>query len=254
MPSSQQALEAVVLSFTDVGEEDRIVTFLTRERGLLRAAASGARSLKKGRAASLDLFAVTMVDVRAPGRSRKLSRVRSSSVLEANLPIREDYRLLCAASYIAELLIRSAQENDPAEGVYSLMLYCLRALQGRVDPHRILLIFELRLLGEMGWVPELESCLICGKDVGAGAFFSPRDGGVVHGKCTTMNSLSVVSAGDLASLRFIAGKPLGSMGKLGLTDRKARELFYTVHSFTTHHLGFEPRTLATVRNLSSDRG
>lgn len=252
MPSSQQALEAVVLSFTDVGEEDRIVTFLTRERGLLRAAASGARSLKKGRAASLDLFTVTKVDIRAPGRSRMLSRIRSASVLDANLPIRENYRTLYAASYIAELVIRSAQENDPIESVYSLLLYCLKAMQGCSDPFRILLVFELRLLSEMGWVPELERCLVCGKSVGTSALFSPVDGGVVHGECTNRSSLGAVSAGDLASLKFIAGKPLRSQGKLGIVDRKARELFYTVHSFTTHHLGFEPRTMAMLKTLPTD--
>ena len=62
--------EAVVLAVTDVGEEDRILTFLTPDMGLLSAAATSARNLKKGRAAPLDLFVRTRLTVNVPRKEK----------------------------------------------------------------------------------------------------------------------------------------------------------------------------------------
>ncbi len=242
-------VEALVLSLSDVGEEDRIVTFLTREHGLLRAAAGGARSLKKGRTAPIDLFVRTRIQVAYREQPGRLSRIRAAEVIEPYLLIRESYSDLCAASYMSELIIRSVQESDPVPGVYELMMNSLKLLKGEGDVFRTILIFELRLLKEMGWDPELEKCLKCGDVIKGKAVFSPREGGVLHVKCTGQGSQPQISAGDLAFLRFITNRSLHSLGNLKLNEAKSSQLFRIVHPFTTHHLGFEPRAIKVLNSL-----
>ncbi len=249
MSSSHQMLDALVLSLSDVGEEDRIVTFLTREHGLLRAAAAGARSLKKGRTAPMDLFVRIRVQVVYREKPGRLSRIRAAEIIEPYLLIRESYSDLCAASYMSELVIRSVQESDPVPAVYELMMNSLKLLKGEGNVFRTVLIFELRLLKEMGWDPELERCLKCGDVITGKAIFNPREGGVLHVKCTGQGSQPQISAGDLASLRFITNRSLPSLGNLKLEEAKALQLFRTVHPFTTHHLGFEPRTIKVLKSL-----
>ena len=242
-------VDALVLSLADVGEEDRIVTFLTREHGLLRAAAAGARSLKKGRTAPIDLFVRARIQVAHLEKPGRLARVRSAEIIEPYLFIRENYSNLCAASYMSELVIRSVQENDPVPGVYKLMINSLKLLAGEGNVFKTILIFELRHLKEMGWNPELEKCLKCGDIIKGKAFFSPREGGVIHAGCTDRDSLVQTSAGDLASLRFITNRSLSSLRNLKLKEAKASQLFRTVHPFTTHHLGFEPRAIKVFKSL-----
>ena len=85
--------EAVVLAATEVGEEDSILTFLTPEMGLLKAAATSARNLKKGRTAPLDLFVWTSLAVRVPGKDGKLKRIVSAEMIDPFLGIRADYMM-----------------------------------------------------------------------------------------------------------------------------------------------------------------
>jgi DNA repair protein RecO (recombination protein O) len=249
MSSSQQTLDALVLSLADIGEEDRIVTLLTREHGLLRAAAAGARSLKKGRTAPIDLFVRTRIQVAYRGKQGRLARIRSAEVVEPYLFIRENYNSLCAASYMSELVIRSVQENDPVPGVYELMMNSLKLLKGEGSVFKTILAFELRLLKEMGWNPELEKCLKCGDIIKGNSVFNPREGGVLHVKCAGQGSLPQTNAGDLASLKFITNRSFPLLSNLKLKESKASQLFRIVHPFTTHHLGFEPRAIKVLKNL-----
>jgi DNA repair protein RecO (recombination protein O) len=239
--------DAVVLSSTDVGEEDRILTFVTREQGLLRAAASSARSLKKGRTAPLDLFVRSRLDITAqdnkPGR---LKRIRSADVLETFLGIRSDYIKLCAASYVSELVSRCVQEDDPAPEIFELILVILAMLEKGEGIYRALVIFESRLLKELGMTPDTETCRKCGTGLGKEIVIDPRGGGFSHAVCRPGNSEALLSPGDLSILRFIMSKDLQSMSRLAVGEERARHLFRQVNRFSVHHLGFTPRTSGTL--------
>ena len=149
--------DAVVLSETDVGEEDRILTFLTREHGLLRAAASSARNLRKGRTAALDLFVINTLSVSSPGRSGKLKRIKSADAVETFPGIRSDYSKLCVASYIGELVSRCVPEDDPAREIFELVLVVFGMLEKDEGFYRTLVIFVGRFLKELGMAPDTAS-------------------------------------------------------------------------------------------------
>lgn len=55
MPSSQK-VSALVFSRKNIGEADRLVTFFTREQGLVRAVAKGVRKIPSSRGGHLELF------------------------------------------------------------------------------------------------------------------------------------------------------------------------------------------------------
>jgi DNA repair protein RecO (recombination protein O) len=238
--------DALVLSFTDVGEADRIVSFLSREHGLLRAGVSGARGLGKGRAAAFDLFALVRVVLHVSSKPGRLARIRGASVLDPHLELRNDYPRLCAASYIAETVARSAQEGDPAPAVTDLVLLCLERLSRGKPPAGILLLFEARFLKEMGWVPQLNHCLSCGKEIGPQIVFSAALGGVVHPSCPGGRGEPRLTPADLGALRFLTGKTLRGAANLSLDEEQAADLFRLLHPFTRHHSGFEPRAAKSL--------
>jgi len=57
----QQVTEAIILSRTDFGEADRILTLLTPEHGKLRLVARGVRRIKSKLAGGIELFSVSHV-------------------------------------------------------------------------------------------------------------------------------------------------------------------------------------------------
>jgi DNA repair protein RecO (recombination protein O) len=240
--------EAIVLYATDVGEEDRILTFLSPDRGTIRAAASAARNLKKGRSAPLDLFVRTELHLYASRKEGKLKRVRTADVLEPFLAIRSDYQRLCAASYMGQTTAHCVQEDDPAPGIYELLLACLRGLDEGTDPYRILLLFEVRLLGELGLMPELDNCLGCLDKIEKDAVLDSRQGGVIHRHCCDMERGPRLAAGDLAALRFLSTRDLDRTVKLTVRNEDAKRIFEILHRFAVHHLGYESKALKMLKS------
>jgi DNA repair protein RecO (recombination protein O) len=238
--------EAVILASTDVGEEDRILTFLTPDMGLVRAAATSARNLKKGRAASLDLFTRTRLTISIPLKEGRLKRIGTADIISAFMGIRSDYGRLCAASYIGQTIAHCIQEEDPSPGTWELVLYCFSRLDGGAEPFNVMLPFEVRVLKELGILPELFQCLVCSTEVVGEVCMDPRGGGVVHRHCSSVEYGQVLSAGDLAVLRYISGKGLAGVDKLQVPEDEAKRLFHIVHSFSVHHLGYEAKALGML--------
>ena len=239
--------DAVVLAATDVGEEDRILTFLTPEIGLLNAAATSARNLKKGRAAPLDLFVQTRLLVNIPGKEGKLKRVGSAEVIDPFLGIRADYGRLCAASYMGQTAAHCIQEDDPSSGTYDLILYCLRRLDTAAAPFGVMLLFEVKLLGEMGILPELTHCIKCMEEVSGEAYLDAGGGGILHRQCSAREYKGILSGGDLAVLRYLSERSLSAVSRLSVKEEDAMRIFDILHPFSAHHLGYESKALKMIQ-------
>ena len=239
--------EAIVLAVTDVGEEDRILTFLTHNAGLLRAAATAARNLKKGRAAPLDLFVQTSLTLNVPVKEGKLKRVTGTEMIDPFLNIRTDYQRFCAASYMGQTLAHCIQEDDPSPGVYDLFLYCLRRLDSGSFPYLVMLIFEVKFLREMGMLPEMNCCIKCTKEVSGEARLDSGGGGVLHRQCSAVEHEGILSGGDLAVLRYVTERSLASLSRLQVREEDAQRIFELLHTFSVHHLGYESKALGMMR-------
>jgi len=238
--------EAIVLSSVDVGEEDRILTLLTKDHGLWRAAASSAGNLKKGKTASLDLFVRSHLEVGIPRDPSRLKRVRSSEVLETFLGIRSDYLRLCAASYVGEIVSRCVQEDDPAREIFGLLRVILGMLEKGAGIYRSLFFFESRLLRELGLAPDTAACRECGKTLEGNVVIDPPRGGFVHQRCRAGEGETPLSQGDLNLLRFVLEKRPGILSILAVDEERAKRIFGELQRFSVHHLGFSPRTAANL--------
>ena len=65
MPSSQRVY-ALVLFRKNIGESDRLVTFLTKEHGIIRAIAKGVRKIPSSRGGHVEPFTLVHVVQHAP--------------------------------------------------------------------------------------------------------------------------------------------------------------------------------------------
>ena len=240
--------EAVVLAATDVGEEDRILTFLTPDMGLLKAAATSARNLQKGRTAPLDLFVQASLSISVPGREGKLKRIGSANMVDPFLGIRGDYGRLCAASYIGQTVAHCVQEDDPSSGTWDLVLYCLRRLDAEAAVYGVMLLFEVKLLREMGILPDFSRCIKCLQEVTREACLDAGGGGILHKSCAAREYEEILTAGDLAVLRYFALRDLDAASKLSVKDGDAKRIFEILHPFAVHHLGYEAKALRMMRS------
>src|SRR5262247_3146099 len=118
--------DALILRTYKLGESDRIVVFLTRDRGKKRGVARNARQSRRRFGGALEPMTV--------GRVGYVERERRELVrLEYVEPVRSPFsahtiEALGYVSYFAELIDEWAQDNDPNEPLFRLGASVIDAL------------------------------------------------------------------------------------------------------------------------------
>ncbi|MBN1667202.1 MAG: DNA repair protein RecO, partial [Anaerolineales bacterium] len=183
MVSKERSLraEAVVLRHSDWGETDRILTLFTRELGKVRAIAKGIRKPRSRKAGHLEPFTRSNLLL---ARGRDLFIITQAEAIEAYLPVKEDLILLGYAAYVVELLDRFTYEEGEHPVLYRLLVNSLKRLARGDDPDLVVHYYELRLLDQVGFRPNLFHCSNCENEISAqDQFFSAERGGVLCPQC-----------------------------------------------------------------------
>ncbi len=164
--------DGLVIREHHTGESDRIITVLTRNEGLVRAFATGARKLIGKSASSTGLLCFSDF-VFSP--SRDSFRVSESSPKEVFFGLRENLEKLSLAQYFCELCGVLCPFDEPAEQQLRLALNCLKFLEeGKLPADQIKAIFEMQLLCQSGYRPDLSGCALCHE--GENLFFDLYEG------------------------------------------------------------------------------
>ncbi|MEW6497766.1 MAG: DNA repair protein RecO [Cyanobacteriota bacterium] len=109
-----------------LGEADKLVTILTREYGLVRVVAPGARKQNSKLGGRSGLFVVNDL-LLAKGRS--LDKITQAETLESYPGLSKNLAKLAASQYLAELVLCHALSEQPQEELYELLNEHLRRLE-----------------------------------------------------------------------------------------------------------------------------
>ncbi len=149
--------EALVLRTYKLGDADRIVVFLTRDRGKKRGVAKGARRQRSRFAGALE----PLTDVRVAyfeRERRELVGMNYAETVRSPLGIPAS-DALGYVGYFAELLDEWAQDADADERLYRLGVSMLDALSAGVPVEPLARYFEYWLLRLQGVYPEAQGNL-----------------------------------------------------------------------------------------------
>lgn len=150
-----------------LGEADRLVTILTREFGLIRVVAPGARKQNSKLGGRTGLFVVNEL-LLAKGRS--LDKITQAETLESYPGLSQDLGKLAASQYLAEIVLYQALSEQPQVELYELLsehlrrIACLpntKSLQASgtgVFAHLSQGVFHLLALG--GVAPQVQACCV----------------------------------------------------------------------------------------------
>lgn len=154
-----ETLQAFVLSNSDYGESDRIVSLFTLEHGRLKGFARGARNSRKRFGPALETFARIHLQL---SHKEGLCSLRSADVITLYPGIRGELSAIAHGLYACELVECLTPEGQPLPRLYRLLAAYLERLDsGQVDDidRRF---FEINLLNILGYRPSLDGCSRCG--------------------------------------------------------------------------------------------
>jgi DNA repair protein RecO (recombination protein O) len=226
-----------------------MLTVLTPAHGKLDAIAYGARKPTSRKTGHVELF--TLADMMLNLR-REPGVVTQVELIEPFMPLREDITLSAYASYAVELLDRFTQTGDEdLHGLFDLLRDTLARLCAEPDPRLVLRYYEVHLLGQVGFRPELQTCVLSGNTVRPEhQYFSFADGGVVCPEVGTKNpNLPQISFHALKLLRHIQRSPYQQVGSLKISEKLHIEVEALMLGYATYLLERQLQSAEFIRRL-----
>ena len=152
MSSQNCAVTGIVLSAKPVGEYDKLVTLLTKERGKLRAFARGAKRPGNPLMAASNVFAFGEFQIYEGRTSNSISQASIRNYFEE---LMQDFEGACYGQYFLEFADYYTRENMDGTDYLGLVYQSLRALSVPALP-RVLVryIYELKAMVYSGECPQ----------------------------------------------------------------------------------------------------
>lgn len=227
---------AVVLRHADWGEADRLLTLFTRERGMVRALAKGARKIASRKAGHLQPFTQVAIQL---AKGRDLLIVTQVETVNAFLPLHDDLLKTSHAAYVAELLLRFSREDEGANpAVFRLLVETLKRIEAEDDAWLAVRYYEMRLLDAVGFRPQLFECVNCGRAILAeDQFFSFPAGGVICPRCGQgLPNLPGISLETLKYLRHFQRSSYRDASRARPSPEVRKEAEALMQGYFTHLL------------------
>lgn len=245
--------DALILRTYKLGEADRIVVFLTRDRGKRRGVAKGARRMRSRFSGGLEAFTQARV---AYFEREHRDLVRLTYVEPVLSPLASsDADVLDHAGYFAELIDEWAPEGDPSDRLFRLGATVMSALASGVPVGPVARYFEYWLLRLQGVYPSVAACHRCGAALRArGARVTAPHGACVCRDCDAAGGGSELSPAALAFLNAAASRPPAQLGEVDLPPRAARELAAAHRLLIAANLQKELRSLRVLGELHAGAG
>ena len=221
-------IEAIVMHRSDVGEADRLLTVLSRERGKLRLNAKGARKVGSRKGGHVELFVRSKMLI-AKGRG-DIDIVSQVEMIDAYRGLREDLTRSTYAHYAVELVDAFAEEGSEQPEMFDLLAEALTWIATADNLPLAARYFELKLLTLAGFQPQLFYCADKGEplqEIAADEFYgwSPNAGGTLCPQhAPDRSDSSRLSLNALKVLRHAIRSDYATFTALNLRDAVSSEV------------------------------
>jgi DNA repair protein RecO (recombination protein O) len=209
--------EAIILRQYSLSDADRIVVFVTREHGKIRAVAKGIKKTRSPLAACLEPLNYIQLAFFAK-EGRDLHQIRHAELIHSYLGKSKSLNLIYSYSYFAELINELVQDNQANEALFRLLLACLRAGESETGIKPLLRYFEVWCLKLSGLLPNYAYCSNCGKCVKDDGFFAWIEAGQVRCVVCAQGRGLRVGMSAAAALRSMQTMPPERFGAEPLGD------------------------------------
>lgn len=247
---SAEKSEALVIRQVDFSETSRVVTLFTRDFGKISALAKGARRLKGPFESALDLLARCQI-VFLRKSSSGLDLLTEAKLLDRFQPGSRDLVGLYGGYYVAELLASLSEEYDPHPTWYDEAVRTLDRLEKVENPRLAIIRFELATLREIGQLPALEACIVCGTPAEGDTPFGfwVSQGGLICRNCRPDEyQHQAVQPGTLAILRRLSAESDAGLERLIVSPRQLQQMRQLMTTALSHTLGHRPKMLRYIQS------
>lgn len=238
--------DGLVIKETSIRDNDRMITVITRDMGVINAFVRGVKSFKSKRSPATSLLSFSNFNLESKGDTYT---VIEASVNKMFFGAGSDIVTLSIAQYFCELcnILRPA-ENE-SEEFLRLILNSLHFLtENKRSPELIKAITELRVAVIAGYAPNLVACNGCGKFEDPVMYFKFDDGTLYCSDCRKENCASITLT-VLQAMRHIVYSKFESLYSFEIPEMSAKELSKLCENYVTYQTEHKFTTLEFLRGI-----
>lgn len=173
--------DAVVLGARNWGNADKMMTFFTKERGLVKAAAFGCRRPRSPLAGGMQMFSELELQL---SEGKNVDTVKQCTLKRHYKKLSEDLLTMAYGSFVVEFLRLFLPEGQPEPQMYERLLTIFAAFETR-NPRITADAAVYQLMEYTGMQLQFEHCVRGGEKIDDDACFSFNEGGVICQACAS---------------------------------------------------------------------
>ncbi|MCR5467687.1 MAG: DNA repair protein RecO [Lachnospiraceae bacterium] len=235
----------MVLFQSAVGENDKRLVILTKEKGKITVFARGAR--RPGNAnLAVGPFSTGEFEV-IEGRSAY--NLKRSVISNYFRELATDPKQAYYGFYFLEACGFYAVENADESNLINLLYITLRAMERKqMDMELLRRVFELKLLAIEGEYPNVFECVSCGSKENLNTFsFEGR--GMVCDDCKRKTDTTTVSKSTLYTLQYVITSEPSSVYAFNVNDEVKEEFIYIVGKYFNMYVGHSFKSLEVLESM-----
>lgn len=250
----------MILSAQPMGEYDRRIVLLTKEKGKISAFAKGVRRPTAMLAGCSQPFVFGRFTLYEGRNSYTLQAVDAENYFAE---LRNDLEAVYYGVYFCEFAEAVTREGLPAKEELKVLYRSLGALLKKsIGAELVRAIFELKMLSVGGISPQVYECVKCRKKEEL-HWFSARSGGCICKNCadrlweeeTKETGLTVgerylpVAGSTLYTMQYILATPIESLYTFTVSEEVLRQLKKILKEFLDLHIGRKFKSLEMLELL-----
>lgn len=214
--------EGVVILEKELGENDKVFTFFTKDFGKIEVLGKGIRKSTAKLRYGLQILNYVSIEF-VKGKNFNIA----TDVFIKNFfsKIKEDFLFFRYSLYIVSLLEKLINGEEKDEKIWNLLIKTLFSFEKKEDKITTR-YFEWNLLKYLGFEPELYYCVFCQRKIKEGKiYFFAKGGGLVCESCHLKFKKGLEVSRDFVKiLRLIIHEDEEILKKLKITEEQKREL------------------------------
>lgn len=228
-----------MIAQSSIGDNDRLLTLMTRDYGVIRAFAVGAKSVKSKRGSATGLLSYSNFLIDKKGDTYKIIEASANKVF---FGAGSDILVLAVAQYFCELCAFFGPHDDTAGDFLRVILNSLYYMtEKKKNPVLIKAITELRICAISGYAPALIACDGCGKYEDKLMYFK-FDGGMLFCENCKEQNCAPINLTVLQAMRHIVYSKIENLYSFEIPDSDVKTLstitekyivFQSEHRFST---------------------
>ncbi len=246
MPAAT-TVTGMVLSAMPVGDYDKRLVILTKERGKISAFAKGARRPNSALLACSQPFSFGKFSLFI-GRSSYT--IASAEISNYFSELRDDIESVYYGMYFCEFADYITKENNDEKEILKLLYQTLRALAKKtIELPLVRLVFEFKIMALSGLAPQVFECVKC-EDKETISLFSVYNGGLLCVDCRQNDKSAIrLSTSSIYTLQYIISKDIESLYSFRVSPEVLKELELCIKGYLKHYLNHEFKAVELLRSL-----